>query len=1294
MSTSPPATSSPCSPPAHPVANPPATPRCLSLDAASHPKSRGGGTTPSSLAGAGTHVAAIDAQAGVPGPRPGKDATLGHRQDPFAAISPAKTPDLPPVPDGANANSTACPIPQPEQEASPSPRPHLRLRPRARHCTQDQAPASPLPIRRPPPEFFHPLVEARPLRTASVRPDTKIVHPKPIAHPPALNHNLPDSLIRSGSAAGNIAQLEATAERLSMTSSIDDAIRELHLELKRSDSRRSARLALSRMASVDELVASPPAPIGPHFSTAASLVPANSAARHRGYSPAACFAMSPSVSLTGPLRCGSIHSAGRPDATFDSMLARNPSGKSSIRSFRSSKPSLAEISESEPVSLDKKAFDEADAAPPLEDLADEGMQQQLSDTAADFVPSTDAFHQMLQDGLGSSAGPQQGSKATTAAANTTATRRRQQQQRRPESVHSSNTSEQARDAFVDFDGVHWEPQDEADSYVPQALESDVLAQRPMLVSTAQPTQRTSYIDPSTGQNMLYYPARVPAMLNLPPKLSTKPKAASRNDRRSQILSTMMDMTAAPCMQDSTQRKRQSVLADFGATFPADPPVRDSWLPDPIASHRDSFAALSSFGALDEAAQQPVGVANHVTTRQDAAPRRPERLSKLPKDNRKSVASMLGNLPAQLRASAFFDLPSISPEVEIKDGSAMATLDSILDASASAPVSAFTDHLYVGKLGPEVYGKQNQKGGGKSAATGQPRAQPKKMSSMVRLGRKRGSSSSSSSSNGDDKPARPHSSIALTSTALYGVAHRGDGQLTPDSADSAERVIRLGAGREGVPGRLDQGAELEEQQEEEDDQPFEARYQGPPTTLLAELMMRKQEQRQRVRNLGKGLPNGNYATLLDLDTVAEVQMRNRKNKRVNLAWEHVDALDDQNGSDDEDVPLAIVAAMQRGAKNLADLDRPVGLMERREREDNEPLSHRRARLQGMEPPTPAAALPARQSMMSFPAAHALQLLSPNAAAGVGVSVGPEEPEGGAMEEVEGETLGERRRRLATKDGAEVLPTARRVSLSFSAELLNQFGDPEDGRDGSSTSNNNKEAGAAKKQSAAAAAVPAASKTPCEEETLGQRRRRLQAERQGREREMSHGNPTTTTTTAAAAAVAGTWSDPPGARRLSLANVLSAHPTREGNTRAREEQVRSELEMRAAQERESKMSAMRIQMPTCLPQSNRDRSGGFLGGAFNDGTGGQGPRAAMNMSSSALSPGNRASVMTGYGVPNLGVVTSQSAFGAGLNGFGGPGGAGKSSISMYNDAASQMYGGMKPAQAKPMDRVEQWRYSVRP
>ncbi|KAG5924137.1 hypothetical protein E4U61_001536 [Claviceps capensis] len=1130
--------------------------------------------------------------------------------------------------------------------------------------------------------------DCRPLRTAIVRADTSIAHPRPLAYPMVLpSHSMihPHAHPRSPSIAGSIAQLEATAERLSMTSSIDDAIRDLHTELKRSDSRRSARLALSTMASVDENSASSPPLASRRLSTRASIVSINSAARYGGYSPAG-FVMSPTTSLTGRLRSsGSANSISRGDITFDSILSRHGTAKSSVRSARSGKLSLAEISESDPVSLTQQAFDEADAAPPLEHQSAEALQL-TRDTTAATLQSTDAYHQMASQ---SSATQPFHYPYPTAPMHSAGQVR---QAYRPESVHSTTTLEQARDAFVDFDGVHWEaPEDQVFSGahhdfepaltsptqrtgqgpVPGPVPASGYAPGPMPVSMARPT---SYVDPSTGTNMLYYPARVPAMLNLPPKLSSKPKAAVRDQRRSQVLSAMMDSDASD-MPMSHQR-RQSAYGELGPASSPEPPVQDSWLPDPVATHRNSFAALSTLGgpfevleapSVQSADEEKPHSAEQESVAGDAASghlRRPGRLSKAP-TKRKSVMSMLSNLPSQLRASAFFDLPSKTADVEIKNGSAMATLDSILDASATAPVNAFTGHAYASTLGNETHGKQKEQNKARfSAATGQafltePRP-PKKRSSMMWLSKRTSSIANSR------EESRPHSSLVPASTHV-------DDTLTPtgDGRQSLESAHFLQAGVEnaelqdethGIEGQQqteEEGAEGAEGQDGQDEIPGES-YRGPPTTLLAELQLRKYQQKQRVRNMGQGFPTGNYATLLEMDTVAERQKMNRQNKRINLAWEGSDTRPDQDGSDDEDVPLAIIAAMQRGAKNLADLERPIGLMERREIEDNEPLSHRRARLQGIDPPPPPPptqpALRNRPSNMSLSGLPRLGALQPPHPEGVTPRPGSSD-RSPMIGEIEEETLGDRRRRLATKEGE--LPKTRPVSSAFSVELLTQFGGPPESE--TQAKNDKKKSDSdSKKESTPDIAGE-------EEETLGQRRRRLQAEREARDREISLGN------AAGAQPQSSQQDQDDGQRRLSLANVLSAHPKRDAtNTRLQEERLRLESERRAAQDRENKMTALRKQMPTTLPQVNLERSGGFLGGALNDGTGGhhalKGAASSPALNTYGLGGANRASMLSG---------------GGGLQQYG--------AASVYGVGGAL---GPVAVGGKSMDRVEQWRYSVRP
>jgi hypothetical protein len=89
---------------------------------------------------------------------------------------------------------------------------------------------------------------------------------------------------------------ELAAEKLSMTSSIEDAIRDLHDEQKRSDSRRSSILAASISSGPEANTAFP---LTRQVSAASSILETNDAARYGGYSPAG-YVMSPTISLSLP----------------------------------------------------------------------------------------------------------------------------------------------------------------------------------------------------------------------------------------------------------------------------------------------------------------------------------------------------------------------------------------------------------------------------------------------------------------------------------------------------------------------------------------------------------------------------------------------------------------------------------------------------------------------------------------------------------------------------------------------------------------------------------------------------------------------------------------------------------------------------------------------------------------------------------------------------------------------------------------------------------------------------------
>jgi hypothetical protein len=204
--------------------------------------------------------------------------------------------------------------------------------------------------------------------------------------------------------------------------------------------------------------------------------------------------------------------------------------------------------------------------------------------------------------------------------------------------------------------------------------------------------------------------------------------------------------------------------------------------------------------------------------------------------------------------------------------------------------------------------------------------------------------------------------------------------------------------------------------------------------------------------------------------------------------------------DEDVPLGVLypkkgGLINRGKQDESDWDRPLGLMEKREFEDNEPLSSRRFRLKGV----PAAE--ARRIRQEMDRQRREAALPPPEA----VPLPGEDSD--KEDEDPNEPLGQRLRRLKQK---QMLNTAlgdvadfdKRKSTAFSEDILSTFG----------------------------GITGAKAKTPepeLEEETLGQRRARLQREREAK----------------------GDASDPPSVRTVrppllrsssSLANLLAAHP----------------------------------------------------------------------------------------------------------------------------------------------------------
>ena len=509
------------------------------------------------------------------------------------------------------------------------------------------------------------------------------------------------------------------------------------------------------------------------------------------------------------------------------------------------------------------------------------------------------------------------------------------------------------DLFEDFDGVHFNLDHPSNQFsVAPPLRPPQHRQRPSQHSI-HPTSPHSHSNSQGSSNLVFYPAPVPAMLNLPPTLS-KPKPAA-NNRHSRHIPDNVDLTS---------NRRSVAYPGTGATGPT---------PDKGMSRRS--AAYPGEGAPGPTPDKDIHRRSVAALDQAA--------------NRRSIA----NLPPALRASQFFDTQAI-PQIEVKEDSAVATLDGILDASAKAPPAAFTDHPITGGAVPY---------------------RPNKNRSSMHL---------SSGPNNDYR-----NSVAITVKLHPGESPRSS--MEDETHQDARSHLNPETNEYHDAGNQRRYSGLSEDFGPQPDS------DGLPTTLLAELESRKAQQRLRTRTAASAFPGGIRSTLLQLDAVAQVQKEARSKKKTHLAWEeHGDG--DEDDDQDADVPLGLLYAVAPSAQKRRDDEVPLGLLMKKEMEDAEPLSKRRERLRGQ---NGHAAQPQPKIFLDVP----------------GLGGGSEASAADAHEEVEGETLKDRMKRLKEKK---------------------EFGTGSLGMEFASPSEGN--SSAAKQERA----------PPVEEETLAQRRRRLQ------------------------------------------------------------------------------------------------------------------------------------------------------------------------------------------------------------
>ncbi|KAI9880546.1 MAG: hypothetical protein M1830_002245 [Pleopsidium flavum] len=822
-----------------------------------------------------------------------------------------------------------------------------------------------------------------------------------------LRHPTPDLQSPQGSYVGNVARLERSLERLSMTSDIRDELRRNQSEQRRSGSRRSSILGPQgengmALPSVTRQFSS--------GSGSSSVAAMNGVARSSGFSPGGHLR-----SPRGSIRSGSgSHTSSRVrSASRGFRLTQVSEPEQEESSLRSSNPGPFEaiIALPKPPTsrLVVRNGDETPIAKPLQ------LEQLSQSPPPDYM--NDVGLQIRQD-----------------------------MPDRPATAASTDTYQQATDLFVDFDGVHFTPH----SQEPLSTDLQAIANRRVSLGRLPLAGRPqSFAEPRPGENMVYYPAPVPMMLNLPQRLSKLPSATGREKRRSQVLSGVM----------------------------MEAPASATRLP----------------GVLNDG--DNVGV--------DSFDQSPPQIKSI--DFRQS-ANNLADLPPQLRASAFFDQPSTRQEVEVKEDSAVATLESILDASANAPVSAFIDHPIAGRMGAEVYGKIALKRSTGNVIYDKAEAR-KSRTSMILLE----DSVDYLDSGADVKKPGGIAGVEARSDRRKSTAQHVEESEQEAAAYSGEATLFRQSYEPGYLAEAEdideeteefhnaeEGVEVEENrrgQEEEEVGADNAEYIGRPTTLLAELQLRKRQQKLRNRTAATAFPNGMHSTLLELDAVAQVQKQSRKQKHVTLAWEDPDThYPGTENQDDEDIPLAMLFPGRKALANEQtgrfDEDRPMGLMEKREMEDNEPLSHRRARLTGVLQDSRDCS-PAKRNSTKY------NLEVP----------GLTDTEISKNVDEDGETLAQRMKRLKAQGRTATGLQSRPISGDFTSDVLSQLGGPlETDKKGV-------------KENAA----------DMEEETLGQRRKRLHAEQEVRSWEVSGGNRPTVS-----------LARPPISKRRSMADILRAHP----------------------------------------------------------------------------------------------------------------------------------------------------------
>lgn len=1067
-----------------------------------------------------------------------------------------------------------------------------------------------------------------------------------------LCHPTPDTHSMSSISMKNVERLEQSAEDLSQGGSdIGEEIRKMKQEQDRASRRSSlASQREGRQPSISAVLSNRSRNASTS-SYANSIVDINTAARWGGYSPGG-FVTSPTASVS---RVSSFRRpSGMPEPVqegrpLDSPLASPSSYFSPSR--RASQQSLAPDNEEMTGNHD----DHQTHAPEEHDDEWDNTQHQHEEEREE--PEDTPVLQVQNNNEDYEPGKEY-RPATP-----------------PERPQSADTFRQARSLFKDFDGVHFSPTTaefvelDKDGKEVNRVSSQQFQQEVLQRQFAQQARPMSYarLAPPPGENMVFYPAPVPRMLNLPKRLSQGPSMLIQAKRRSEAL----------------------------GAIPADARKSAPWLPALDFEHVDP--------------EQSGGP----TSPGLGVPASPERLS--PAKQRQSMFNprmsrmSMANLPPQLRASVFFDQEGVQTDVRIKSESAVATLDSILAASVNAPVSVFMDHPFAGNT-RDIYAKEPR---ARRSTTlidlakttdiplgDETRRHTRAASSgvfarPVSMLQKRNSITSMLTDLGNPGGKKLKKRNSRMSLATDLGLHTGEGaaDMRESEEEAAEHETEMSVLNQPREGEL-AGEEYDDYEEGQLDETHPMFVQ--PTTLLAELQLRKAQQKTRNRNAGTAFPNGMHSTLLELDAVAQIEKAKRQGQRTRLAWEDpaVRAREEELEDENDDVPLGVLypernGLVNRGKGQQSDWDRPLGLIERREMEDNEPLSKRRNRLRGVSPD--------RDLRMRAYQMRQEELMAQSQA------------EPAEDEESANEPLAQRLQRLKQK---KVLDSAlgdvadeTKGESAFTDDILSHFG-------GLGVTEKSKTPEPPKADEASQVTTEGTS-TPRavprdggeEEETLGQRRARLQREREESGQPRNVSDPNTIR--------------PQLRQSTSMANLLSAHPvqaTRDAPRPGHAPAAGSLLAMSSKAEEDNRKKLrqqnMRSTSYNMLPKPGMATSKSMPAGLFPSPTGGYFP--TMPQQQQPFMQNAMAQNMAMYAPMNAGMGYGQMvnplsyqqfaapAYPGMQMGMGYPGVYGQMQAQHWQMGAGMMHPGMQMGMMgfeEPMDpaqrtMVDRWRQSVAP